>query len=54
MSFAVALLIICMQVCLSHHIRVWLRGSVPLSTGEAGVILENLIHEFSVSCISLC
>lgn len=46
--------IICMSACCAHHISEGLGGSLPLSTREASLVLEHLVHEFGVSSVCLC
>lgn len=54
MLFKAILHTICMAACCAHHISEGLRGRLPFSTGEASLVLEHLVHEFSVSSVCLC
>lgn len=44
----------CTSARCAHHIGEGLSSSLPISTREASLVLEHLIHEFSVSSICLC
>lgn len=51
--FATSLHNVCMPAFWSHHIGIRLRGGFPISTRETGLVLENFIHKFGMSRISL-
>lgn len=51
--FKAALHIICMLVRCSHHVGEGLGGGLPLPAREASLVLEHLVHEFSVSSVCL-